>query len=280
MPAHPVVAVITDEVSHDVGAVLAFMQEQRVERVDIRAVDGRNVLLFDDRELVRLADALSAAGLSVGCYCSPLLKWPRPGEAVPEGTNFHGFDPNAMSPETAMSRSFEVADALGAGQVRIFSYLRYDGFSPGDLDADLDQLLALADRHDVDLVLENEHVCNVATLGDLVAVLGHRQHPRLKAAVDIANQVSADHAPPADTVVAEVARFAGTVHVKDLDTSGAYVPLGDGTIDHRSALATLLKDAPDGELPIAIETHMPEDGRRATAASLDALRRMLAEIGG
>ncbi len=275
MAAQPVVSVITDEVSQNIDGVIDFMAAHRVDRVDIRAVDGRNVLLFDDRELADLAASLTAAGLTVGCYCSPLLKWPWAGAPVPEQTNFHGFDPEAMAPDVAMARSFEVANALGAEQVRIFSYLRYDGFAPGDLADDLDRLLNLAEQHAVDLVLENEHVCNVATLTDILAVTNHHPHPRLKAAIDVANQLSAGRTAPAVDTVAAVARLGGTVHVKDLDADGRYVPVGEGRIPHRDILAMIVENAPDGPLPIALETHMPHDGWNATAASLRAVREML-----
>lgn len=279
MPARPVVSIITDEVSQDLEKVLAFMAEHSVERVDIRSVDDRNVILFDNDALARLADRLNAAGLTVGCYCSPLLKWTRPGMPVPAGTNFHGFDPNAMSHETAMVHAFEVANALGARQVRIFSYLAYPGFTPADLDDDLQILLDLAEAHEVDLVLENEHVCNVATLADIVAVAEHHPHPRLKAAIDIANQLSAGHPPPSEADISHAARLGGTVHVKDLAADGGYVPVGQGTVDHGTSLGAILNAAPGGELAIAIETHMPHDGPAATAASLAALRRMLEAIG-
>lgn len=275
MPAEPVITVITDEVSQDLDTVLDFMAEHAVTHVDIRAVDDRNVILFDDGELARLADRLAAAGLTVNCYCSPLLKWTRPGMPVPAGTNFHGFDPNAMSHETAMVHAFEVASALGASQVRVFSYLAYPGFTPADLDDDLGVLLDLAEANGVDLVLENEHVCNVATLADIAAVHARLQHPRLKAAIDIANQLAAGHPPPSEDEIVAVARLGGTVHVKDMDASRTNVPVGQGTIDHAGSLRTILAAAPGPELAIALETHMPHDGVRATAASLEALRAML-----
>ena len=87
MPATPSLALITDEVSQNLDEVLAFTAEHGITRVDIRAVDDRNVILFDNAELGALAERLSDAGLTVGCYCSPLLKWTKPGMPVPEGTN-------------------------------------------------------------------------------------------------------------------------------------------------------------------------------------------------
>src|SRR3546814_13649419 len=110
MPFTPAIAVITDEVAEDIGGGLGFAARHGLDRVDIRSVDGRNVILFDDEELSDLALRLKDAGLTVGCYCSPLLKWPRSGARIPEGANFHGFDPGVLPPEDAVPLAFEVAN--------------------------------------------------------------------------------------------------------------------------------------------------------------------------
>ena len=47
MPFIPAIAVITDEVSEDIGEALAFAADHGIDRVDIRSVDERNVILFD-----------------------------------------------------------------------------------------------------------------------------------------------------------------------------------------------------------------------------------------
>lgn len=275
MPFDPVVAVVTDEVSQDIGTALAFMAEHAVRQVDIRSVDERNVILFDDREMTDLTTRLGDAGVKVGCYCSPLLKWPRSGAKIPPGANFHGFDPGVLPPEDAVPMAFEVANRLGAEQIRIFSYFTYPGFAPQDLDDDLDRLLDLAETHEVTLVMENEHVCNIATLDQLAAVVARRAHPRLKGVVDLANHRAARPPAPTAEVLAAAARIAGTVHVKDFTAAGKFVALGEGIVDHRPLLAALREHGPSGPLPFVIETHRPDDGAAVTARSLAALRAML-----
>lgn len=281
MTATPIVSVITDEVSLDPAVFLDFMVRHRVTTVDIRAVEGRNVILFDDVALDMLATRLNDAGLAVSCYCSPLLKWPRPGHEKPgEAANFHGFDPGDLPPEQAIPRAFDVANRLGASRLRIFSFLHYDGFTPADLDDDMDRLLELADAHDVTLLLENEHVCNAITLADITAICTRRNHPRLKGVLDIANHMSPNHTgnrhtAPSENEIAAAARIAGGVHVKDFNAQHRYVPLGQGVVPQQAPLATILDHAPPGPLPISIETHMPSQGAAATAASLEALRAML-----
>jgi len=276
MPFTPAIAVITDEVSEDIGAVLGFVAEHGLDRVDIRSVDGRNVILFDDEELADLANRLKDAGLTVGCYCSPLLKWPRSGAKIPEGANFHGFDPGVLPAEAAVPLAFEVANRLGASQLRIFSYFTYEGFKPEDLDDDLDRLLDLAAVHDVTLVLENEHVCNVATLDQLAAVVARRGHPRLRGLLDLANHRVARPPAPSAEVLAAAARIAGAVHVKDFGGDPRrFTALGEGSVDHGPLFAALREHGPMGVLPVSIETHRPDDGPAVTARSLAALRKML-----
>ena len=277
MPFIPAIAVITDEVSEDIGEALAFAADHGIDRVDIRSVDERNVILFDQPELATLAARLRDAGVTVGCYCSPLLKWPRSWAKIPEGANFHGFDPGVLPPEAAVPLAFEVANTLGAAQLRIFSYFTYEGFAPEHLDDDLDRLIDLAEAHDVTLVLENEHVCNVATLEQLTAVVARRAHPRLRCLLDLANHRSTrPPAPSADTLAA-AARIAGAVHVKDFGGDPRrYAALGEGMVDHRPLFAALRDHGPMGTLPISIETHRPDDGPAVTARSLAALRAMLA----
>lgn len=277
--ATPIISVITDEVSQDPATFLAFMAAHRVTTVDIRAVEDRNVILFDDAALDALAARVHDAGLTISCYCSPLLKWPRAGHSTTAGeANFHGFDPSDLPPEEAIPRAFEVANRLSASRLRIFSYLQYDGFTPEHLDDDLDQLLALAEAHDVTLLLENEPVCNAITLADITAICTRRNHPRLKGVLDIANHMSVGHPAPSEGEIAAAAGIAGGVHVKDFNAEHRYVSLGQGIVPQQGPLTTILADAPTGPLPISIETHRPDDGPAVTAASLQALREMLGPL--
>ena len=69
-----------------------------------------------------------------------------------------------------MTHAMQIAVILGAPHMRIFSYLRYSGFRPADLnnETDLRKLLGLAGHYDT-LQLENEPVCNVGNIAELAA---------------------------------------------------------------------------------------------------------------
>jgi len=69
------ICLITDEVSPSLDEGVAFAREEGIGTVDLRVIDGRNVLALSRGELADAAQRVRAAGLSVSCICTPLLKW-------------------------------------------------------------------------------------------------------------------------------------------------------------------------------------------------------------
>jgi len=269
-------SVISDEIAPDIDTAIRFAREHGLRHLDLRSVGGRNLIDFEDDALAALAGKLQAAGLAVSCLASPLLKWLPPGMALaPQRHDAFGFDARAVDETRLFRRCFEICERLGTRRLRIFSYLAYDGFAPGDLARPLAALLALAERHDCLLLLENEPVCNVATapaLHDLVAGIAH---PRLRALFDLGN-LQAMGAPPGDGEIAALAPWIGYMHVKDYAPGSGIVPLGEGVADHRRALAIIAGAAALEDIPLALETYLPAQGWAASAASLAVLRRWLA----
>jgi sugar phosphate isomerase/epimerase len=274
MAARPVLSLITDEVSEDLDTSIAFAVAHGIPLIDIRSVDGKSALLHNDASLDAMVSKVRAAGLRVSCFCSPLLKWPKAGAPVPEGANFHGFSPDAMPQDRAIARAFEVAERLGTQRIRIFSYLGYPDFQLDDLADDLEHLLSLARMRGVTLLMENEFVCNLRTLGDLAACRTRFDDPHLLGALDLCNQVTAGLGQPSEHELTAAGKIAGALHIKDTTSDGTYVTIGQGIVETRNALATILANAPTDELPICLETHMPHDGATATAQAIAALREL------
>ena len=162
---------ITDEVSASLDEGLAFAQAEGIGTVDLRLVDGRNVLALSRRELTGAAQRVRAAGLSVSCICTPLLKWSPQGKTSQDKGDQFGFELGDRSPSTVYAQAFEAAEALGARNLRIFSYLAYDGYRVDDLRDPIDELLVLAEKFDMKLHIENEGVCNIAGFAELEALV-------------------------------------------------------------------------------------------------------------
>jgi len=152
---------ITDEVSPSLDEGLAVARAEDIDTVDLRVVDGRNVLALSRDELADTARRVRAAGLSVSCICTPLLKWSPPGKPTKSLGDQFGFELGDRAPREIYAEAFAAAEILDARNIRIFSYLAYDNFRLEDLRTPLDELLMLAERFDIKLHLENEGVCNI-----------------------------------------------------------------------------------------------------------------------
>jgi len=276
-------AVIGDEIAPSLDEMISFAAENRVRRLDMRTVGGRNILGMTPEEVRAIRHALDRAGVEVPTFVSPVLKWPAPGKAAPGGkTVDFAFDPAQCPASDAIAYAFDVADALGASRLRIFSHLRYPGYRPQDLGPALERLLALAAQRGVTLEMENEPVCNVGSVGELAAffeAMPPSEPARLRPLVDIANGWSMG-APPGDGEIAALAPWVDQIHLKDRDVAGGRtVPLGDGDVPWANELRRLLKDVEVPEVLASIETHCPHDGHNATTRSVAAIRRIAREIG-
>ncbi len=173
--------------------------------------------------------------------------------AKAEGDQF-GFELGDRTPREVYAEAFAAADILGARNLRVFSYLAYDGYRVDDLREPIEDLLALAEKFDMWVHVENEGVCNIAGFAELEAVVTAYRHPRLRALPDIANAFRNGTPPSADDL-ARLLPFADMLHIKDYsDAARHFVAVGEGDLPIAALLAATL---PNRETPLTltIETH-------------------------
>lgn len=281
MPARLALAVIGDEIGPSITEMLSFCAENDVRRLDMRTVDGRNLLGMTLEQVDAIGRPLRAAGIAVPTFVSPVLKWAAPGKAPAGGKVDFAFDPSTCPVEDPLAHAFDVATVLGATKIRVFSFLRYEGFKPDDLSAAMGRLVDLAERHDITVEIENEPVCNIGALGELTGYFASlvEPSPRLRPLVDIGNSWSMGQ-PPSDDDFETLGPLVDLIHLKDRDFEAKRtVPLGDGKVPWARELTRLLAHVTEPEIVASMETHCPQDGRNATAKSVAALRRIADEIG-
>jgi L-ribulose-5-phosphate 3-epimerase len=268
------ISLITDEVSPSLNEGLAFAREESIGAVDLRVIDGRNVLALSRDELADAARRVRDAGLSVSCICTPLLKWSPPGEtAQREGDQF-GFQLGDRTPHDVYVQGFEAADILGARDLRVFSYLSYDDYSVDDLQEPLEELLALSEEFDMKVHIENEGVCNIAGFAELEAAVTAYRHPRLRALPDIANACRSG-LPPSAAELARLLPYTDMLHIKDFSNAAShFVPVGEGDLPIAALLAATLP-ARKTPLTLTIETHAAADPAATTRRSVHGLRRAI-----
>jgi sugar phosphate isomerase/epimerase len=272
------IGLITDEVSPSLDEGLAFAREEGIGTIDLRVIDGCNVMALSRAELADAARRVRAAGLSLSCICTPLLKWSPPGKtARAEGDQF-GFALGDRTPREVYIQAFEAADILGARNLRIFSYLAYDDYRVDDLREAIEDLLALAEKFDMKLHIENEGVCNIGGFARLEAAVTACRHPRLRALPDIANAYRTNMPPSADDL-ARLLPFTDILHVKDYsDAAGGFVPVGEGDIPIAALLAATLPGREE-PLTLTIETHARAEHAATTRRSVNGLRRLVDDFG-
>ena len=275
------VAVIGDEVGPSLSEMISFCGENGFSRLDMRTVDGRNLLGMTLDEVKAISDTLNDAGIEVPTFVSPILKWAAPGKAPAGGKVDFAFDPKTCPTEDPLAHAFDIATVLGAKRIRVFSHLRYPGFAATDLEAAIDRLADLGARHDVFIEMENEPVCNIGSVAELATFF--RELPEvpeyLRPLVDVGNSWSIGE-PPTAADIAFLAPSIDLIHIKDRDLTGKRgVPVGDGAVPWAMELKRLLEGVTGREVVASLETHCPQDPRNATAKSVAALRRIAGEIG-
>lgn len=274
--------VIGDEIGPTLPEMISFCAENGVHRLDMRTVGGRNLLGMGLDEVRAAKRELEREKIEVPTFVSPILKWPAPGRGAGGGKVDFAFDPRECPAPDPFLHAFEIAAVLGAGRMRIFSYLRYAGYGPLDLKPEIERLLSLAERYKVTLEMENEPVCNVGSITELAAFFAAWPQPvpeRLRPLVDISNSWSIG-APPSADEIAALAPLTDQIHLKDRDLKARRtVPLGDGDVPWPDELKRLLGATKVRQVVASLETHCPHDGRNATAKSVAALRRIAGQIG-
>ena len=271
------ICLITDEVSPSLDEGLAFACEEGIGTVDLRIIDGRNVLALSRGELTEAAQRVRAAGLSVSCICTPLLKWSPPGKTARAVGDQFGFELGDRAPRDVYEEAFAAADILGARHLRVFSYLAYDDYRLDDLREPIDDLLLLAEKFDVKVHVENEGVCNIAAFAELEALVTAYRHPRLRALPDIANAYRASRLPTAADL-ARLLPFTDMLHIKDYANAlRRFVAVGEGDIPIETLLAATLP-AREAPLTLTIETHASSEPAATTRRSVSGLRRAVERI--
>jgi L-ribulose-5-phosphate 3-epimerase len=239
------IGAVTDVFSPDVAVAAPAMRELGMRGAELRTINGRNVLEADKSELERALRSLQENHLEVVAIASPLLKcalkdWPEQSRLA--------------------DRAFDIATAVGAKIVRVFSGLR-SAEPEKDFERVVDLLQDLADkagRRGLIIALENDRACNISTAQEMGGVLAAIDHSNLRLVWDpAAAYISGEMPFPTGYHMLDTTRIA-LVHAKDCTLEGhkpVWEPLGDGDIDWQGQIDALAEDHYNGF--IHLETYWP-----------------------
>lgn len=265
-------AIISDELDDDLGRALDGCERLGLPAVELRKVAGRSFLDLSDEDAAAAVGAIRERGLAIAALATPVLKCSLPGAPGRAGA-LHGARAEATLDDQwpLLDRALALAARHGIPFVRIFSGWRVEDPRRvfDDVAAIVREALRRAERSGVELLLENEHDCNVATAAETRALLD--AVPGLRVIWDPGNHVRAGGAPAQAGLPGAEARIAH-VHVKDVDAEGRWVPLGTGRVPVAAFVQGLLAAGYDGVF--SLETHCRVDGsvERASEVALAVLR--------
>lgn len=203
-----------DEASANIDKQIKAMKENRLDGLEIRNVDGVNIAEISDSKAKEVRKKLDNACLRVWTIGSPI------GKIDIEKDDF------ALHTEK-FKRTLELADILGAENIRLFSF-----FTPSEnRDSYKDEVIErlgtfceIAKGSSITLCHENEK----GIYGDIPerCLEIHKALPEMKAIFDPANYVQCG----VDTLQAwELLKgYVKYLHIKDALADGSVVPAGKG----------------------------------------------------
>jgi L-ribulose-5-phosphate 3-epimerase len=277
--------VLTDEVSPDFEKALNWAAEQGLQHVEIRVVNGMNVSVLADDQIVGIRKMVEERGLYVSAIASPLFKCALdPKRLVESGDTFGQKEESVEEHFKKLDRVIEIAKLLGTTRIRIFSFWRE--LEPeryrDEIVHHLKRAGDIAASEGVVLLLENEPSCNGGFAEEVGALVSAINSPAVRGLWDPGNEAyGAREAFPSG--YESMKNALAHVHLKDAyirqDGTPKCVPLGSGNVGITAQIKALEADGYEGLY--TIETHfVPEGGTQLTGTrmTLDALRALLEEV--
>jgi sugar phosphate isomerase/epimerase len=215
-----------DEVSRDLGEQLQVLRDLQIGYLELRDVWGKNVLHLDDEDVVRVRQTCAEHDMAISCIGSPVGKSSINEPIEDEASN--------------LARIFQIAEAVGTRNVRVFSFYppdtssnaRYDEYVE-EATARLAHLARMAERAGFFLMLENEKEIVGDTQERCHAILTAINSPNLRFLWDPGNFVQIGVAEPTTQGWPLLGSFLSYVHIKDAVLSDGSIRApgkGDGQI--------------------------------------------------
>ena len=277
-----ILSAFADEASSVFTEQLEALKRHNIPLLEIRGVDGKNIIDLTDEELDTVCEKLNAYGIGISSIGSPIGKI---GIYEDYAAHFEKF-----------KRTVEIAKKLGTDRIRMFSF-----FMPHDEDpeihfetvvARLKEMVEYAEAHGVHCCHENEK----EIYGDVLSRVVKLQEavPGLRCIFDPANYIQCLDRPIENFKV--LFPIIDYMHIKDAFLeNGAVVPAGEGDGSVPEILAAL--NETDNTYILTLEPHLfvfsglqnlqteelthkyaYESSEAAFDAAINALKAILAKI--
>jgi sugar phosphate isomerase/epimerase len=265
-----VLSTFGDEISSDFKEQMVVLQNLNIGYLDLRGAWDKNVLQFDDNEIVKVGRICKEYDIEISCIGSPIGKSPITSPLEEELSK--------------LNRIFRIAEHVGTRRIRIFSFyppdtknnMRYDLYVKEATER-LAYMADLAKREGFYLLLENEK----EIVGDIPErcyyILHDINNSHLRFTWDPANFVQVGVGRVTERAWPLLGQYTAYVHIKDaLLIDGTVKAAGEGDGQVKEFLIKLRDRGYQGFL--SLEPHLGS-GSKNTAYAAKALRKILTQLG-
>lgn len=230
-----------DEAADSAADQIAALKQAKIDHVDLRSVDGINIVELPVDHAKQVKQLLDDAGVRVGMYGSPIGK-----------TDIADDIDIELKRIDHLGKMLDVFDATN---VRAFSFYNKDGVPRDEWKAQsFDKLTKLRDRAaELGLVLYHENETEVyGDHPDQVVELAELRNDSFKLIYDFANYQRTGAEPWANWL--RLKPTTDALHFKDQKSNGDHVPIGKGDTMAQEIMADAVKTGWSG--PCTLEPHL------------------------
>ncbi len=247
-----------DEISANLDEQVAVLHSENISYLDLRSVEGTNVLDLTDAQVMTLKNTLNKHNIGVACIASPIGKV----------SITSPFDETLKR----LERAIELADIFQTPFIRIFSFYP-PVLSAADAESDefvdptewrdevhkrLHTMIERARTANITLLHENEKDIYGDTITRCVDLLTNINDTHFQAAFDPANFIQCNQIPFPDAYEA-LRPWVRYMHVKDARADGTVVAAGEGEAHWSDLLQRLHSHGYDGFF--SLEPHLALAGQ-------------------
>jgi L-ribulose-5-phosphate 3-epimerase len=284
------IGTITDQADMDFEKALEFIKGLGMEYVELHALWNKNIEELNDEEVSEARKLLVKYGLKTSLISSTLFLqchlFESEKEFGPIDDYFITIAGDYGFHMRALERCMKLCDVFDTDKMRIFGFIQEDPTINEDravekVKESLAKPLEMVEKAGLTLVLEN---CPHTYLqfGSLTSrVIEEIDSKHFRALWDPANAMRSGGKPyPED--YRNISQYIEHVHAKDISLDGELhmVPLGEGVIDYRGIVQSLMKDGFSGVVSLEPE-YVDEKGGRPEGLrkSYEGIKTILKELG-
>jgi len=253
-----------DEIDEKIDKGFSFIKETKLNKCELRKINGKNIALFDEKETEKLKRHLEMNSIIPLSIASPIFKWNISNSLSKLKIDDYGVgvDIDDCEKEKIFDTIMYNAIKLDIKYIRIFSGLDKNVFIEKEtIESRL--IKKMLDNKNITFLLENEPVCYIKTkqdIIDLVDLIEKKKYSNIGIWLDIANFIRINERID-EQFVERIAPHIHYLHVKDFirtNDSITYVPVGKGVVNYQEIFNLLNKYIADTqEIIVSVETHAP-----------------------